>query len=32
MPPERAEGAKQHQAAMASAGESLPQIMAAHGF
>ncbi len=32
MPPERVEGAKQHQAQMASAGESLPQIMAAHGY
>ena len=32
MPPERAEGASKHQANMAAAGESLPQIMAAHGF
>lgn len=32
MPPERVKGAKQHQDDMANAGESLPQIMAAHGF
>lgn len=32
MPPERVEGASQHQANMAAAGESLPQIMAANGY
>jgi hypothetical protein len=32
LPPERVEGATQHQANMAAAGESLPQIMAANGF
>jgi glutathione S-transferase len=32
MPPERVTGAKQYQDDMANAGESLPQIMAAHGF
>ncbi len=32
VPPERAETVKRHQAEMARAGESLSQIMAAHGF
>lgn len=31
MPPERVAGAGQHQAHMAEAGESIPQLMAAHG-
>ena len=32
MPPERAAAVKQHQDTMAADGQSLPQIMAAHGF